>query len=72
MATAKTINSGIEVLSKTLYITPTGLKMGARGKVLEPSTFFSSVDKSTARKVRKTLRRNGKAHMASARRVTSR
>ena len=70
MATAKTLNSGIDINGKTLYFTPTGLKLGAKGKVSDPCEFISSVDKSTARKVRKSARKAGKFSVANAKRKT--
>jgi len=69
MATVKSLNSGIDINGKTLYFTPTGLKLGVKGKVSNPCEFLTRVDKSTARKVRKFARKAGRLEVAKAKRV---
>lgn len=52
-----------------VYATPTGLKVGSRGKVQPASSVLSSLPKGAARKIRKALRRAGYPAHASARRA---
>lgn len=69
MKTNKTKNIGIELDGKTLYVTPTGLKLGAKGKVLDTSELYRSLDKGQTRKIRKALRANGEGHKAGLSRI---
>lgn len=62
--TVRSTNCG-EVLGKTLYATPTGLKLTARGKVEPAGAVFAKLSKGEARKVRKALHRAGKVAMAA-------
>lgn len=56
----------INLGSKVVALTPTGIKVGSKGKVQKASEFFASNDKGTNRKVRKLLRANGRNGEAAA------
>lgn len=63
------MSTSIKINGKQLFVTPTGVKLGSRGKVLPVGNLLGTVDKGTARKVRKSLRAAGHADKASAQRV---
>lgn len=44
------------VNGKRVIITPTGLKLGSRGKVMKAGTVFATLNKGEARRLRKSLR----------------
>lgn len=67
MATAKNLN--VQIDGKSLFATPTGLRMGSKGKVVAPGNLFGVLSKSESRQIRKALRRVGEAHKAGAFRV---
>lgn len=51
---------------KLVILTPTGIKLGSKGKVVPAGTFFRSLGKSLARKARKAARAAGfLAHAAA-------
>lgn len=70
MATARNLNTGVTVNGKVVYCSPTGLKAGAKGKVVPAGFFYGQLSKSDARKVRKALRLNGEIYKARAKRET--
>lgn len=49
----------VKVNGKTLYATPTGLKLTSRGKVQPAGQVLSALSKGERRKVRKALHRAG-------------
>lgn len=49
-----------------VYVKPTGLKFGARGKVLPPQAVCAVMSKSDARRVRKFLAKHGRTDMVKA------
>lgn len=56
----------IKVQGKTVYVTPTGFKVGSRGRVAAPATVYATLPKSERRKLRKAARSGGfKAHAAA-------
>lgn len=55
----KSINLGVVINTTLVYATPTGLKLGPRGKVVPPGQLLAGLDKGTARKVRKACYRAG-------------
>ena len=58
----------IKVNGKTTFITPTGFKLGSKGKVVPAGNFLGTLTKSEARKLRKTAHANGfKQHAAAVR-----
>lgn len=57
-------------VSGNVYATATGLKVGARGRVLPAGAFFGGLPKGEARRVRKGLRAAGRAELAGAVRDT--
>jgi len=50
----------------SIYLAPTGLKMGAAGKVQNPTPVLQSLSKGDARRLRKTLRKAGRPEYAAA------
>lgn len=48
------------------FITPTGLKLGTRGKVTAPSEFVQNLSKGDRRKIRKACHREGRGDLAHA------
>lgn len=55
-----------------VYATPTGVKLGVRGKVIRPEGLVSELSKGPARRLRKALRRAGFAAHAGCRRQPGR
>jgi len=52
---------------KAVVVTPTGVKVGSKGKVQKAAEFFANTgDKSLNRKVRKELRAKGRLLEAAA------
>jgi hypothetical protein len=47
------------ISGKKVYVTPTGLKITTRGKVVSTRDFVSSLVKSERRRIRKALRQLG-------------
>lgn len=58
----------VQVNSGSYWATPTGVKVAAKGKVLDAGMVYSSLSKGDARKLRKALRAAGKPALAGARR----
>lgn len=54
----------------TIYVTPTGLKYGNKGKVMPAGCVLGSMNKGEARRVRKVLRTLGRTQHAAAKRET--
>jgi len=54
---------------KTVFATPTGIKLGARGKVTSMSAAYSAMPKGESRKLRKALRAAGHYQHAAASRA---
>ncbi len=52
-----------------VFVTPTGLKVGSKGKVLPAGKFLGSLAKGEARRLRKELRRLGEVKKAGAARM---
>ncbi len=52
--------------SLAIYVTPTGLKTNARGKVQPTSSVLGTLSKGEARRLRKTLRKSGFPNHASS------
>lgn len=54
------MSTSIKISSKTVYITPTGFKIGSKSKVMDPGEFYAQLtSKGERRKVRKLAYRNG-------------
>jgi hypothetical protein len=51
---------------KSVYLTPTGLKVTARGKVTPVGRFLGALSKGEARRARKALRKAGRKAWAGA------
>lgn len=66
MKTVKTVALGITINGHHLYVTPTGVKVTVRGKVEDTGSVLARVDKGTARRLRKALRRAGHHTKAAA------
>lgn len=49
----------VKIDGKNVMATPTGLKLGSRGRVQSPGEVFGLLDKGTARKLRKELAGGG-------------
>lgn len=62
------INLG-KLNDKPVYLTPTGLKIGPRGKVLGVSHAYSKLNKGEARKVRKMLHAAGYVPLAASKAI---
>lgn len=56
---------GVTLNGKPLFATPTGVKIGPRGKVTPDAEIFGVLDKGARRKVRKALRAAGFGERAS-------
>lgn len=54
-----------------VYLAATGVKVGSKGKVHNVSNALGMMDKGNARKLRKTLRAEGRTAEAAAPRVVS-
>lgn len=65
------MNTEINVSGKNVFATPTGLKLGSKGKVTEPGLILGQLPKGTARRLRKTLRSNGFTRHAGAARIAA-
>jgi hypothetical protein len=52
--------------TRCFYATPTGLKIGAKGKVMPVSNVLAAMDKGEARRLRKALRAAGETAKAAA------
>ncbi len=70
MATATSPRVRSVKLGNGYYASPTGLRVGSKGKVVKDGLLLSSLEKGTARKVRKALRANGLAARAGTPRIT--
>lgn len=58
---------------KTVYLTPSGVRVGAKGKVMPRNfipTLFGKMDKGNVRKLRKAMRQAGWTRDAAAQRIT--
>jgi hypothetical protein len=55
--------------SVTVYATPTGLKVGSKGRVEKGGALFARLDKGRARVLRKALRAAGLKRHAAAPRI---
>lgn len=64
----KTMKTSVQFCGKAIYITATGLKVGARGKVLPVGAMLGNLSKGEARRIRKSLFRQGRRKEAAARR----
>lgn len=51
---------------KQIYLTPTGFKLGSRGKVITADELYRQLSKGNRRKARKFARKNGYNSHASA------
>ena len=61
--------TNLKVNGKSVYLTATGVKVTARGKVQTPGAFLGTLGKGQARQVRKALRAAGKGGWAGAKRA---
>ncbi len=61
---------GIFIQGKAVIVTPTGLKLGSKGKVLPAGKVLGMLPKGEARKLRKGLYRLGHHDKAGARRMS--
>ncbi len=59
--------TGITIIGKTAYITPTGFKLTAKGKVTPPADFYRTLPKGVRRRLRKFAYSNGFVRHAAAR-----
>lgn len=63
---------GIRIEGSNIYVTPKGIRLTSAGKVRtdegDVGDALASVDKGTARRIRKILRNMGLTHLAAARR----
>ena len=63
---SKSTNLGVTISGVKLYATSTGLKFGAKDRVQSPGSVYGSLDKGTARRIRKACRRAGLIRHAAA------
>lgn len=56
----------ISISGKSVVVTPTGIKVGSKGKVVKAGEFFAMNEKGVNRKVRKLLRAEGRRAEAAA------
>ncbi len=54
-----------------VFVTPTGFKLGSKGKVVSTGEFLGSLPKGEARKLRKECYKMGQKSKASAKRLAS-
>ncbi len=56
-----------KICGKQIYVTPNGIKLTSRGKVVPVEVFLSGLDKGERRKLRKALYKMGDYTKAAAR-----
>ncbi len=65
------MKTSISVQGKQVWVTPTGFKLGSKGKVTPTGEFLGSLSKGEARKLRKEMFKMGQKSKASAKRLAS-